>query len=89
MEFINTNYRFTELKNGDVCVCHLEECNWNQTNICLAVYFDGQFYDIMVKEDNMMPHENLMLADDNNVSMVKEFSFTGDNVDNLDSPVLM
>ena len=82
MKFKNVHLRI-ELKNGDVCVCHLVECNWNKTGICLAVYYDGQFYDAQVEEDNMMPRESWKLVYDDGDTIVCDYCFTGENVELL------
>ena len=91
MEWKNVHLRFEDkLQNGDVCNCLLEDgCNWNQIGIVLAIYYDGQFYDAMVKEDNCLPHEQWLLCYDDGSTCVEEYLFTGKNVENINSPVLL
>lgn len=88
MEFKSKYLRYN-LTNGDVCVCVLEDgVNWNATGVCLGIYYDGDFYDILVKEDDSMPHDAWKLSYDDEEGgdncFVKEFSFTGKNVENLE-----
>lgn len=89
MEFTDANLRFGgKLLNGDLCVCKLfDNVNWNQTGVALGVYYDGQFYDAQVKEDDTLPHSVWGMYDENSISLVKEYAFTGVNVENLISPV--
>lgn len=83
MEWRNTHLRFGDLSNGDLAVCKLlDHANWNQTGIVLAIYQDGLLYDSWCKEDNMMPKEDWDLTD-----LVCEYCFTGENVENIQSPV--
>ncbi len=67
--------------NGDVFVVTLD--GWNHTGIGLAVYYDGEFYDTMVKEENMMSHEDWCITE-----CVKDYHFIGENIEDLISLVL-
>lgn len=92
MDFKDVNLRF-ELKTGDVCVCRLhDEYFYYQVNIVLCVYENGHFYDILCKEENIMPKEDHCLTNrevngGGFVNMVVDYCFTGYNVKNIYSPV--
>ena len=91
MDWIDAYLRFEKkLRNGDVCVCKLDDgSNWNTTGIKLGIYWDGQFYEVQVKEHgNILPHDTWGLWYEDGSSFVNEYAFTGENVEDLISPVL-
>ena len=95
MKWTDVNLRFSEgLKKGDVVVCRLTgEYFYYQVDIVLAVYEDGNLYDIKCKEENIMPKEDHCLTHREVTggeikNLVKDYWFTGENVSSINSPVL-
>ena len=95
MEWKNVHLRFEELEDGDVVVARLiDDCSFNYTGFSLAIYFEGELYDHFVKEDNDV-RDHLCLTNywDREkqvcLNIVSEYLFTGENVENINSPVLL
>lgn len=93
MNWKKSELRHAELKNGDIVVCKLlDNVNWNQTGIALGIYLDGQIYDAYVKEDDNLHHDEWSLTDREveygvHENLVDVYCFTGENVDDLISPL--
>ncbi len=84
MEF-KTKYLRHEQENGDVLVCRLDgKYYFNSVGITLGIYYLGEIYDILIKEEEMSDfEEDLKITE-----IVCDYAFTGENVKNIKSPVL-
>jgi len=83
MEWKNVHLRYSDLKNGELCLCKLGDYYYNKTGYVVGIYWGGQFYDSACKEDDILDSDWFLLADGDE-SIVEEYCSIGENVDNLE-----